>query len=120
MKSFYVSLIAFALLLLAIIWNAHFVRQTTEDLISQLNALPNCEQAADAFEKAQNFWEARKGLIALTTSHTDIEALDVQFTQIEIALQTKDYPTFERARALAIEATRYLYELEKFSIDNLL
>ena len=48
MKTFYVSLLLFALLLTVILLNMFFVRHVTQDMLRLLDELPPCEEAADA------------------------------------------------------------------------
>ena len=120
MRSFYVSLAVFALLLFIIVWNSIFVQQTTDNLIALLTDLPDCDRAERKFEHLEEFWEAREWLVALTASRADIESVSEQLIQMRSAVQTGDTIGFERARALAIEAAHHLHHLEEISLDNLL
>lgn len=118
MKSFIVSLCAFALLLALIICNYIFINRTADELEQLLLELePEAIQGHNALNA---YWERHRILMGFSVPNTEMQNFQERLTALLHAGSFRDPAEFERCRALALGALADLRRLERFSMENLL
>ncbi len=120
MKTFFIAIAIFALLLGVIVWNSFFINRTMDTMEAALEALPACESAAGALEDLETYWEKRHALIACSISFDEINQMDTCLAQMRAATQQKDALQFETGRLLAQRAVEDMRRLERFAFDCIL
>ena len=117
-------LIAALVLLLAIVGlttaNALTVVDRMEDFQAQLDALPDTEAEAMAYDPAQvdalyDAWCELRRFISLS-----VERLDDAVSDLRAYLQCGSFANYYAARTRAAEAAYDLLAAEKFSLDNII
>lgn len=122
MKSFLASLILFALMLGAILWNTFYISRVSEDLYESLNALPAAADP-DVLTKAlelQSYWEKHAPTVGLSVSYTVTDRLSEQAATLVACASCGDTFGFQTAKALFWDAVGDMTRLEKISIENIL
>lgn len=122
-------LIAALVLLLAIVGlttaNALTVVDRMEDFQARLDALPDTEAEAMAYDPAQvdalyNAWCELRRFISLSTHLCEVERLDDAVSDLRAYLQCGSFANYYAARTRAAEAAYDLLAAEKFSLDNII
>ena len=119
MKSFWISLSIFAVLLFLIVCNGIYINQTANELQERISSLPSCADATAATSELTDFWEREKNLIGLSVPYEEISALDSYMTELSYAVTYKEENDFEKSRRLALRAAADLRRLEQFTVGNL-
>lgn len=119
MKSFYVSLCAFTLLLAVIVCNYGFINQTADELEYRLTAL-DVNTAKSDIAELNALWEQKRILMSFSIPNAEIQGFQERLTALQYAVCFCDPAEFERCRALALGALSDLRRLEKISAENLL
>ena len=119
MKTFYVSLLLFALLLTVILLNMFFVRRVTQDMLRLLDELPPCEEAADAAAALADYWSARKMALGLSVCEDAMLDAETHLIRLLAAADQKEASDFETATRLARTAILRIRDAERFTADNL-
>lgn len=119
MKSFYVSLCAFALLLAVIVCNYGFINQTADELERRLAAL-DTNTAASGIAELNTLWAQKRMMMSFSIPNAEMQNFQERLTALQYAVGFRDPAEFERCRALALGAVSDLRRLERFSVENLL
>ena len=119
MKSFWVSLSIFAVLICLIVCNGIYINKTVTELCDRITALPSCEQAAPSMGELADFWEHEKDLIGLSVPYEKICAVNGYIAELSYAIEYKEENDFEQSRRLALSAAADLRRLEQFTLGNL-
>ena len=120
MKTFYLALILFLLLVGLIIGNALFVRQTARSLEERITALPPLPEAREATEALEAFWRRRRLALSCSVPAGQILFFETALAGMKSAAANGDTADYEIYRAQALLAVSGLCRLERFSAENLL
>ncbi len=119
MKTFYVVLAVFAVLLALILGNALYVNQTATALKEQLPALSNAEDATAALTALERYWERRRTVISLSVPTESVWLIDERLTEIRSAVVRQDADDLDVALRLALDAVTRMQSTEGLSVDIL-
>jgi len=120
MKTFYLSLFLFILLVGLIVGNAIFVRYTTAALEKDIGALPSITDAGAALDTLEMLWQKRRIWLSLSVPAGQMLHFETAFSGMRSAVKNGDAADYEIYRAQALLAVRGLARLERFSAENLL
>ena len=120
MKTFYLTLILFSLLLALITANAVLVRQTSAQLEGQLLEIAAGKDPDRGIEAVRTLWEKRRTLLYLSVPTGTVKDMDDRLTELEAAIKSKDADGITLAVRLAVNEARRLAFAERFSTENLL
>ncbi|MBQ7173092.1 MAG: DUF4363 family protein [Clostridia bacterium] len=120
MKSFVVSLILFACMILAIVWNFCYINKTADRLLELANSLPDAP--AGALEKAEalsDFWHDRMDRVGFSVGYTVLDRVSEQAATLVSAAKYESEFDYRLAKALLVDAVGDMRRLERFSIGNI-
>jgi len=119
MKTFYASLVLFAVLLVAVVLNFNHINDVADELNRQLDALPACEEGQAALDEMYAYWDSHKKCISLSVSYEVMYQMEENITDMKSAVAKQEDAEYEKSRALMRISIRQMRRLEKISIDNL-
>lgn len=120
MKTFYLTLFLFIILVGAIAGNMIFVLRTTGALQAMVEGLPALPEAGAALTELENYWQSRRVFLSLSVPAGAILLFDTALTGVRSAAESGRPADYELYRAEALLAIRGLVRLERFSAENLL
>lgn len=116
MKTLYVTVALFLLLLSLIVWNAVFVHQTVAELEGSLLSVSD-DGDMDA---VWQLWRERRPWLCLSVPMGAVEGMEDRLTELDAALESKDADGILVAVRLSVCEARRLSFAERFSTENLL
>lgn len=122
MKSFYISLTLFAIMLGGIVANFAYINRTADKLTEMVDALPalsdpTCQEAS---QDVCDFWLEQADLVALSVSYTVVDRVSEQAALLVGCAACHDIYGYQTALSLLKDAIGDMRRLERFSIGNLL
>lgn len=122
MKSLYVSLVLFAVMLGGIVTNFVYINRTADKMTEMLDALPALTEPAclEATQEICDFWLEEADLVALSVSYTVVDRVSEQAALLVSCAACHDFYGYHSALALLKDAVGDMRRLERFSIGNLL
>lgn len=120
MRTFYLTLFLFIILLAVIACNAVYVRRTAHALQTRVSALPTVPQAGAALADLETFWQSRRAVLSLSVPAGPLLLFDTALTGLRSTAESGKAADYELYRAEALLAIRGLVRLEHFSVENLL
>lgn len=119
MKTFWIALIVFALILLMISANAYFIQRATQTMIESLQALPSCTMAKEGVTRLIDEWNGCEAWVSLSVSSDMLREIQNHMTRLQVAAQMEAVEEFELTRWLLQNSMLQLQRAEHFSISNL-
>ena len=120
MRTFYVSLIIFAVLLLVIVGNCIFIHRTAAALAASLSELPKAEDTEGAATAISDFWETRKLWVGLSVPQDTVREMSDRISEVCAKAKRKEEGELELAIHLSLNTVQRLCYTERLSIENLL
>lgn len=90
------------------------------DTLKQASEIRDWDKAVDLAQQAQKDWQQKRYLMAALADHTDIDAIDGIFAQLEVYQQRRSETDHAAACAQLAEAIRDLEENHRLTWWNLL
>ncbi len=118
MKSFWGALLIFAAMLGAITLNHLYITRACEELTTEIETLPPCEEATDATLALSRQWESQKRLFGLSVSKSTVERATLAITELAYAAKLGDARLFESARIRAICLFEEILNAESLLAEN--
>lgn len=120
MKSFYLAISAFALLLIIIGINFVYVNSKSDELIAMVEELPSpedakCRSAVDALQKK---WEECERIFQFSAVRTELNAIGDSIMSLKAYCKGKDSVEFEHHRELLLSAIQEVRRLESFRFGS--
>ena len=119
MKAFWISLILFALLLMATAGNALYIRRVTDRIYAITESLSIPEARADSLAELETLWKKQEPWIGLTVGFRELDHFGELIVQLRWAQDTQNEAELLRYRALLRDAIKELRRAEEFSVENL-
>lgn len=120
MKTFYLTLFLFIILVGAIVANVVFVWHTADTLETMVASLPDLPETGAALAELETFWQKRRVPLSLSVPAGAILLFDTALTGLRSSAECGRKADYELYRAEALLAIRGLARLERFSAENLL
>lgn len=122
MKSFYISLLLFALMLGGIVANFIYINRVADEMTEMIDALPALSDPAclSASKNICDFWLEKADLVALSVSFGVVDRVSEQTTLLVGCAACHDVYGYQTALSLLKDAVGDMRRLERFSIGNLL
>ena len=121
MKTFYVILPIFFLMLLLVLGNALYIRALTEELSAKVDGLPRVPtpHTADELGQLLAFWEEREALLGLSVSYSMIDRVTEEALRMQSAARVGDLFGYADARVLLLDALEDVGRPETFSARSI-
>ena len=123
MKSFYITLCLFIIMLAFISVNQAYVRSFSETLIracEQMDGTLSHEEVVQKAEWILNEWSDNKHFLQITVAHSEIESIDNAVDELWIYASQGDPVEFEKARQISLNAFEALGLAERLTFNNIL
>lgn len=126
MKRLYIPLAILAVIFVCTLYNAHFLKQATDNLSGVLNQAEEKVIARDwaaarqLTDQALDFWKDHDFYFHIVLRHGDTDDVEVQFQEVKGFLQSEDYEDYFAANARLTALIDLLYEGEQFIVENIL
>lgn len=122
MKSFFISLSLFALLLFAIISNAIYINEEIESITKEIESLgsfesPNFNGELDKIEKS---WQDFRVIADISCAYSELNKIDTTLHQLRAYATAKSFDEYEATRATLVLLLRDLARLEKITLKGLI
>ena len=121
MKSLITSIILFAALLFAIVWNAIYINEGSSQLIALTEELESIE--ADDFEarfgELESEWKDFRRFADVSCQYSDLSKIDQTIGEMKSRAATNCPEDYETARQTLILLLKELVRLEKISPNTL-
>lgn len=118
MRSFWISVALFVLLIAVIIGNAVYVHHVTEEILARLSHL-TAESDEREMAALEAYWEKHRAFVALSISYQELDHLSESLISLRATYDTGNAIDFELYRQICRDASRELARLERFSLENL-
>lgn len=120
MKTFFVSISIFLLLISVIIMNSFYINRISEQLMSAAKKItaPNGDRSI-ALSDFSNLWHKNRNKISLSVNYVYIENIGERLAAVKAAHLRGDNDMFLHELAMLKEEIRELNRLERFSSINL-
>ena len=118
MKSFVISLLAFALIIGAIAASSIYIRGVARELGDMVENFTPTDK--EGFSRAMDFWEKNERIICIFVSHKDIDNVNLAFEVLEEKINNDDGGGFYEYRALLQKYIEEIGNKERLHIDNII
>ncbi|MBQ9760295.1 MAG: hypothetical protein IJW16_02980 [Clostridia bacterium] len=114
MRSFFLTLVLFVLMIAAILCNALYIKRIATELTARLDTLPDARDAgcAEAARELSAFWEDAAPLVGLSVSYPIVDYMSEQAALLVTSAECGDLYGFRAARALLYDTVKDMKRLE--------
>ena len=115
MKSFFIIISLFAIMLFGATCNFIYIRNLSDDLIQACQRLDGeqpREQISEQAKQIRTHWERNRKFVQITVSHTEIEAIDHAVDALYVYATLGDKADFTNAKQCTINAFEELRSSE--------
>lgn len=127
MKTFIVSLFIFTLIAVLVVWNALYIGNTADALLTLAESLPQDKEAferggeetAMLMDSLYGLWDDRFPRLAFTAGYDNINRADDAVLQMRVCLENDNPEDFCVARAIFCDGIKRLRSLEGFSFHGI-
>ena len=122
MKSFFIALSLFALLLFAVIGNAIYINEEIESLTEELEALGSFESPNfnDKLDEIEDNWQNFRAIADISCAYSELNKIDTTLHQLRAYAAAKSFDEYEATRTTLILLLRDLARLEKITLKSLI
>ena len=127
MRRLIISCAALVALFCVTLYNTHNLNNYTQELTELLTQAEDCasqgdwDGAAKKTERALERWNDRNTYLHMTLQHRDTDDILLQFQEVrQLIAHQEDGGEYAAANAQLITRIELLYEMEQFSLANLL
>ena len=122
MKSFRISIVIFAVMILIIISNYLYISKISNQLCAMLQSIPSpttpqCIQQIVILEK---FWDKHSNTINLSTTATKTETISSDIVKLKHLALNLEISDFEVTRHQLLSTIRNIQKAEKLSFKNII
>ncbi len=121
MKSFYMTLVLFLLLVACVAWNYLYINKVTnemKEMLAEVGETIGAESEARAHAMVE-YWDREEGYVGLSVEYSILDRVKEQALLLEHCARMGDVFGYHAAYAMLGDALEDLGRLEQFSIDNL-
>ncbi len=119
MKSFWISLVLFLLVIAGIAGNIVYIRHCADYMKNAAERVLLDEESGDTLTELENFWEKNRKYIGLSVSYREVDHLCEMLISLRWAYDIKDEEELIKYRLLVQDAVKEIERLEQFSVENL-
>lgn len=122
MKSFYISIVILALIILIISLNFMYINNVSKNLtesVSHIQSLPFEEREAEV-RRLEQYWEQERKIVSLSVRYTEIDRVDDYVISVSASYRDGNVHDCNQALALMLDAAKELARLEKFDFSNIM
>ena len=122
MKSFYIIICAFAVMLIAMGGNYYYIEDFDKDAVHVCEELQSISRASalKEIEDLQQTWDKNKKFIQITVNHTEIEMINNALDELFVYAEHGATADFEKARRATVNAFEELLLSEQLTPTNIL
>lgn len=119
MKSFFISVILFIIIIVAVILNAVYVSYVSRRLSDFCDALSDKKSSAALIKELQSFWEKHRPWLSFSLDNAQTERIEKIIRSLELSTKHGEEYDFEKNRMLLEEASREIGRLERLRAENI-
>ena len=122
MKGFIAAVITLSLLIGGIIWNGIYIHRTTGELIRDTETIENSTEdtRVDLLDELHKKWIKVRPVLAITVSHTEIEAIGSRIAALSEYAKTEDDSEFLATLAQLREDLEFLHRSEALTLEGII
>lgn len=127
MKTFIVAVLIFAMLLLGVFWNMHYLTQKLSGILASIADIPIPEKEAEdltvqrkALESVKNDWNRSSAGISMSVNHEDLMEAEIHLAAALAAAEADNRDNYLVALGEVQYAISHLIEMSQFNFKNLI
>ena len=127
MHRLWISLAVLAALFCGTLYNTHYLHSYTQEMTALLTEAESCatrgewDAAAEKTDAALERWHNKAGYLHMVLQHRDTDEILLNFQEVrQFIAHREDGGEYSAANAQLITRIGLLYEMEQFSLKNLL
>lgn len=127
MKTFIAAVLIFALLLLGVFWNMHYLTQKLTGILRALEAIPLPEKEAKDLAIQRNSlrlikeeWRRSSTGISMSVNHADLMEAEVHFAAAYAAAEADNRDNYLVALGEVSYSVSHLLEMSQLTLKNLI
>lgn len=127
MKTFIAAVLIFALLLLGVFWNMHYLTQKLTGILKALDAIPLPDKEAkdltvqcDALRLVEEDWRRSSTGISMSVNHADLMETEVHFAAARAAAEADNRDNYLVALGEVSYSVSHLLEMSQLTLKNLI
>lgn len=127
MKTFIAAVLIFALLLLGVFWNMHYLTQKLNGILKALDAIPLPDKEAkdltvqrDALRLVEEDWRRSSTGISMSVNHADLMEAEVHFAAARAAAEADNRDNYLVALGEVSYSVSHLLEMSQLTLKNLI
>lgn len=122
MKSFFIVICLFAIMLVAMCGNYYYIESFSSDAVSICEEIATLPRTAslEKIKGLQKKWDKNKKFIQITVNHTEIEMINNALDELHTYAEHGSTADFEKARRSAVNAFEELLLSEQLAPTNIL
>lgn len=118
MKAFIAGVITLSLLLCAVTLNAFLIINKTDNLLSEISALPDSPKNADD-TMVRKLWEDSRTWIALTVHRENVDDIDDTLAQLSLEIRENNTALYQKEKTRLLQIVERLKKTESFSLSRI-
>ena len=119
MKSFWGSVILFAILILSVTLNGIYIKSLSERIGGYAERLEK-EDPTALLDELQDLWKQHRKFLAFSIDTITLDDIEKTILSLTVAHERGDGYEFEKYRAYLGEAAREIARFERLDIENIL
>ena len=119
MKTFWISLGLFFLLLAGIFWNVHYIHKSEATLSDLVESLEDTEGREETLCELESFWEKHRNFFGLSVGFRELDHFGEVLVELRWAHDFSSEAEFHHYRALLFDAIEEITRNEKISVGNI-
>ena len=127
MKTFIAAVLIFALLLLGVFWNMHYLTQKLTGILKALEAIPLPDKEAkdltvqrDALRLVEEDWRRSSTGISMSVNHADLMETEVHLAAARAAAEADNRDNYLVALGEVSYSVSHLLEMSQLTLKNLI
>lgn len=127
MKTFIVAVLIFAMLLLGVFWNMHYLTQKLSGILASIADIPIPEKEAEdltvqqkALESVKSDWNRSSAGISMSVNHEDLMEAEIHLAAALAAAEADNRDNYLVALGEVQYAISHLIEMSQFNFKNLI
>lgn len=119
MKSFWGSVVLFAIIVFAVIINGIYIIHVSDRLSAYAEQLEKEKNPATLLGELQDFWDYHRRFLSLSVDTATIDEVEKIILALAVSHQNSNLHEFEKHRAYLDEMSKEISRLERLDIENI-
>lgn len=119
MRSFIISLILFVLLISTIFGNAVYVKNVSDHIVSDTEALLKNDYPPNLIQDLEKYWEKHRSFVGLSVGHQELDRISESIISLKASCESKNTSDARRYLLILQDAAKEMGGHEELSLENL-